>query len=188
MWADYLWFAVSVPGPEWTRLLGTLPTAAGLAASALLPPSRCLKRELALSGKPALQQFFGACQTVGVLLPKGDRMPDAMEQTEGVERAEIEVEGHCAGVRAAEVSVMADVERRVEKLEHERVGRVALRGTRVNTHPRLVAEPLIHPSLNRDKVSNMQLESQRAHKTPLRQLDPTRPTAQDLLLDPFFCG
>jgi hypothetical protein len=127
-----------------------LPTAAGLAASALLPPSRCLKRELALSGKPALQQFFGACQTVDVLLPKGDRMPGAMEQTEGVEKAEIEVEGHYAEVRAAEVSVMADVEQKVETLERERVRRVVLRGTRVNTHPRLVAVPLIHPSLNRD--------------------------------------
>ena len=86
-------------------------------------------------------------------------MPDETEQTEGVERAEIEVGGHCAGVQTVGVWVMADVERRVETLEHERVARVVLRGTRVNMHPRLVAEPLIHPSLNRDKVSEMQPES-----------------------------
>ena len=82
-------------------------------------------------------------------------MPDATEQTEGVEIAEIEGGGHCAEARTVEDSVMADVERRVETLEHERVARVVLRGTRVNTHPRLVAERLIHPSLNQDKVSNM---------------------------------
>lgn len=82
-------------------------------------------------------------------------MPDATEQTEGVERAEIEVGGHCAEVQTVGFWVMVDVERRVEMLEHERVAQVVLRGTRVNTHPRLVAEPLIHPSLNRDKVSEM---------------------------------
>jgi len=147
--------AVSVLGPEWTRLLGTLPTAAGLDVLALPPLSRSLKRESGLSGKPALQQFFGAGQIAEVLWLKGDRRPDATEQTEGVEIGEIEGGGHCAEAQAAEALVMTDVKRRrVETLGHERVARAVLRETRVNTHPMLVVEPLIHLSLNRDKVSN----------------------------------
>ena len=85
-------------------------------------------------------------------------MPDATEQTEGVEIAEVERGGHCAEAElVVELSVMVDVKRRVETLEHARVVQVVLRGTRVNTHLKLVAEPLIHPSLNRDKVSNMEM-------------------------------
>ena len=75
-------------------------------------------------------------------------MPDATEQTEGVEIAEIERAVHCAEARAAEALVMAGVKRRVETLEYKRVARVVPRETRMNTHPRLVVEPLIRPSLN----------------------------------------